>query len=64
MSGETGSSGGQNAEFEEPESGADLEAVRSWAFETARKEPLKYATCAFSGKCSTPARTSKKPTRT
>jgi hypothetical protein len=29
---------------EEPESGADLEAIRTWAFEKAREEPLKYAT--------------------
>jgi hypothetical protein len=44
MSGETGSRGGQNAEFKGPESRADPEAFRSWAFEKAREEPLKYAT--------------------
>jgi hypothetical protein len=44
MSGKTGISGEQNAEFKEPESGADLEAIRSWAFEKAKEEPLKYAT--------------------
>jgi hypothetical protein len=38
------SSGEQNVEFKEPESGADLKAIRSWAFEKAREEPLKYAT--------------------
>jgi len=37
------SSGEQNVEFREPESGAGLEAVRAWAFEKAREEPLKYA---------------------
>jgi hypothetical protein len=38
------SSGEQNVEFKGPESGADLEAIRVWAFEKAREEPLKYAT--------------------
>jgi hypothetical protein len=33
-----------SVEFKEPESGADLEAIRVWAFEKAREEPLKYAT--------------------
>jgi hypothetical protein len=30
--------------FREPEGDADLEAIGTWAFETARGEPLKYAT--------------------
>lgn len=38
------SSGELNVEFKEPESVADLEAIRGWAFEKAREEPLKYAT--------------------
>ena len=37
------SSGEQNVEFKAPESDAGLEAVRVWAFEKAREEPLKYA---------------------
>jgi hypothetical protein len=28
----------------EPKSDADLKAIGTWAFETAREEPLKYAT--------------------
>ena len=37
------SNGEQSAELKEPESGATLEAIRSWAFEAARVELLKYA---------------------
>ena len=35
--------GKEQVQFKEPGSDADLEAVRVWAFEKAREEPLKYA---------------------
>jgi hypothetical protein len=38
------SSGEQNAEFREPETGTGLKATGTRAFKKAREEPLKYAT--------------------
>jgi hypothetical protein len=35
--------GKEQVQFKEPGSDADLKAVRAWAFEKAREEPLKYA---------------------